>query len=47
MPENLDATQNKAFGVLQMTLHADSYDYGWVPLAGEPAFEDAGTVACS
>ena len=47
MPENLDATQNKAFGVLQMTLHADSYDYGWVPEAGEPAFEDAGTVACS
>ncbi len=47
MPENLDATQNKAFGVLQMTLHADSYDYGWVSVAGEPAFEDAGTVACS
>lgn len=47
MPENLDATQNKAFGVLQMTLHADSYDYGWVPVAGEPAFEDVGTVACS
>ena len=47
MPENLDVTQNKAFGVLQMTLHTNSYDYGWVPVAGEPAFEDAGTVACS
>jgi hypothetical protein len=46
MPENLEATQNKAFGVLRMILHANSYDYGWVSLPGEPAFEDAGTVAC-
>jgi hypothetical protein len=34
-------------GVLKMTLHAGSYDYEWVPLPGEPAFEDSGTVACT
>jgi hypothetical protein len=46
-PANLRATQNKAFGVLQMTLHPSSYDYRWVPLPGEPAFSDAGTVSCA
>ena len=46
-PANLRATQNKAFGVLQMTLHPTSYDYRWVPLPGEPAFNDAGTVSCA
>jgi hypothetical protein len=45
-PENLLAVQNKAFGVLQMTLHEDSYDYAWVGLPTEPVFHDAGTVAC-
>jgi hypothetical protein len=47
MPENLEVTQNRAFGVLRMTLHEDSYDYGWVSVPGEPAFEDSGTVACT
>ena len=47
MPQNLEATQNKSFGVLQMTLHADSYDFGWVSVPGEPVFEDTGTVACT
>ncbi len=46
-PADLEATQNKAFGVLKMTLHAGSYDYEWVPLPGEPEFEDSGTVACA
>ena len=46
-PENLEATQNKAFGVLQMTLHEDSYDYRWVSVPGERTFRDGGTVACT
>ena len=45
-PENLEVTQNDAYGLLQMTLHADSYSYEWVSAAGQPAFEDAGTVDC-
>ena len=47
MPENLEATQNKTFGVLQMTLHESSYDHAWVSVPGDPAFEDTGTVACT
>lgn len=45
-PENLLAVQRKAFGVLQMTLHDDGYDYAWVGLPTDPAFEDSGSVAC-
>ena len=39
-PANLLAVQNKAFGVLQMTLHEDSYSYAWVGLPTDPAFRD-------
>ena len=46
-PANLLAVQNKAFGVLQMTLHADSYVYAWTGLATDRAFRDAGSVPCS
>ena len=45
-PENLLAVQNKAFGVLEMTLHAEGYDYRWVGLPTDPVFRDAGSVAC-
>jgi hypothetical protein len=45
-PENLLAVQNKAFGVIQMTLHADGYDYRWVGLPTDPAFHDAGSFTC-
>jgi hypothetical protein len=45
-PANLLAVQNKSFGVLQMTLHDDSYDYAWTGLPTDPAFRDAGSVAC-
>ena len=34
-----------AYGVLKMTLHAKSYDWRFVPVAGE-AFEDVGSAAC-
>jgi calcineurin-like phosphoesterase family protein len=45
-PDNLVAAQRKSFGVLELTLHADSYDYRWVGLPTDPPFEDSGTVAC-
>ena len=45
-PANLVATQNKAFGVLQMTLHARVTSSSWVGLPGDPAFGDAGTRSC-
>ena len=45
-PANLLAVQNKAFGVLEMTLRTGAYDYRWVGLPGDPTFTDAGTVAC-
>jgi Calcineurin-like phosphoesterase len=45
-PANLLAVQNKAFGVLQMTLHDNGYDYEWVGLPTEPEFHDSGSVAC-
>ena len=46
-PANLLAVQNKAFGVLQLTLHEDSYSYAWVGLPTEPVFHDSGSFACS
>jgi hypothetical protein len=46
-PDNLVVTQNDAFGVLQLTLHEDSYTYAWKSAPGQPAFEDQGTTACS
>ena len=46
-PANLQATQNKSFGVLKMTLHATSFDFAWVGVPGEAAYTDAGNgVAC-
>lgn len=45
-PAGLEATQNKAFGVLEMTLHPAGYDYRWVGLPGDPEFVDAGSGAC-
>jgi hypothetical protein len=47
MPENLLVAQNRAFGVIQLTLYADSYDYAWFSAPGQPDFEDAATgVPC-
>jgi hypothetical protein len=45
-PKNIAAVQNKAFGVLQLTLHARSYDYRWIGLPTDPRFADAGTATC-
>ena len=46
-PENLEKTQNKAFGVVKFTLHDASYTHEWVSAPRQPDFEDTGTVACS
>lgn len=45
-PANLLAVQNKAFGVLQMTLHESGYDYEWVGLPTDRVFRDRGSFAC-
>ncbi|MGH2540063.1 MAG: metallophosphoesterase family protein [Actinomycetota bacterium] len=45
-PANLLAVQNKAFGVLRLTLHDESYSYAWVGLPTDPAFRDRGTFDC-
>ncbi len=36
---------NKSWGVLKLTLHADSYDFAFVPVAGAK-FTDTGSRAC-
>ena len=38
--------QNKAFGVLRMTLHEGGYGYAWVGLPTDPAIHDSGSFAC-
>ena len=45
-PANLLAVQNRAFGVLHLTLREDRYDFAWVGLPTDPAFTDAGSFAC-
>ncbi len=45
-PENIVAIQNKAFGVVQLTLHDTGYDFRWVGLPTDPAFTDAGSTTC-
>lgn len=45
-PDNLVATQNRSFGVLQMTLDDGGYDFAFVPSAGEASYDDAGSGTC-
>ena len=45
-PANLLAVQNKAFGVLHLTLREDRYDFEWVGLPTDPVFHDEGSFAC-
>ena len=42
---NSQAFSNNAFGVLQLTLHANSYDWQFLPAAGT-TFADSGTGTC-
>ena len=36
---------SSAFGVLKLTLHPSSYDFRFVPIAGQ-SFADSGTASC-
>jgi hypothetical protein len=40
-PENLLSAQADAFGILRLTLKAETYRWRWVSAAGQPAFDDA------
>jgi hypothetical protein len=42
---NSQVRNDSTFGVLELTLHANSYDWKFVPIAGE-AFTDSGTQRC-
>lgn len=43
---NLETATDTSYGVLELTLHADSYDWNFVPVAGG-AFTDSGSTACT
>ena len=42
---NSEVTSAGTYGVLKLTLHASSYDYQFVPIAGQ-TFTDAGSQSC-
>ena len=42
---NSEVRNNSTFGVLALTLHPGSYDWAFVPIAGQ-TFTDAGSMAC-
>ena len=42
---NSEVRNSSTFGVLKLTLHATSYDWQFVPVAGQ-TFTDSGTQAC-
>ena len=42
---NSEVRNGDTFGVLKLTLHANSYDWQFVPVAGE-TFTDSGTGTC-
>ena len=41
----MQAVDNSDFGVLFLTLHADSYDWQFIPRSGS-SFTDSGSNAC-
>ena len=41
--KNTEAYDDKTHGVLKLTLHPSSYDWQFVPVAGEGDFTDSGT----
>ncbi len=43
---NLEEYDDKTHGVLKLTLHHNSYDWQFVPVAGEGDFTDSGTGHC-
>jgi hypothetical protein len=42
---NSEVRNSETFGVLKLTLHATSYDWQFVPIAGQ-SFSDTGSAAC-
>ena len=42
---NSQVRNNSTFGVLRLTLHASSYDWRFVPIAGQ-SFSDSGSTTC-
>jgi hypothetical protein len=44
-PPNVEASNDETFGILQLTLHPDSYDWQFLPIAGQ-SFTDTGSGAC-
>ena len=45
-PEGLVVAHDGSYGVLQMTLHPDSYDWKFVTAEGQPPFDDSGSAQC-
>ena len=45
-PEGLAAADWGTHGILEMTLHPDSYDYRFITAEGEEPFEDSGSAEC-
>lgn len=43
---NSEARSNEAFGVLELTLRVDGYDWAFIPVEGE-TFTDSGSASCS
>jgi acid phosphatase type 7 len=44
-PANVEDSNSDTFGVLQLTLHPTSYDWVFIPIAGQ-SFTDAGSGIC-
>ena len=44
-PANSEVRNNTTFGVLKLTLHPSSYDWVFVPIAGQ-SFTDTGNTPC-
>jgi hypothetical protein len=42
---NSQVRNNKTWGVLKLTLHSDSYNWKFLPIAGQ-TFTDSGSTAC-
>jgi hypothetical protein len=43
--QNSEVRNGRAFGVLKLNLHPTSYDWEFVPVAGQ-TFTDSGSQAC-
>ncbi len=42
---NSEVHERSTYGVLKLTLHASSYDFQFVPIAGQ-TFTDSGSASC-